>query len=197
MNIDDIIKHSYKDFHVRGLSYVCIQRSPEYTVKLYTFQGDAVKSHEVVNPHDHRYRFRTSVLAGTLVNYTFTPDRYGDVFDAYDYMTPLNGGYGFLPRGPERLARDTGHVLKAGHRLTSPVGAIHTIQATTDTIIQLEQWADEVPLDKPTSCWVASGSPQPTTDGLYSKFTANEIVKLLARIDGIARTSYLDEIELS
>lgn len=59
-----LIQNSYRDFHAKGLDYVCLKRTPDHTVKVYFLDGDVSKVPEVVNPHDHRYAFETTVLSG-------------------------------------------------------------------------------------------------------------------------------------
>lgn len=64
--MDYVIANSFKDYHVKGFDYICLQRSPRETVKLYFFDGDVSKMPEVVNPHDHRYDFDTVCLSGAV-----------------------------------------------------------------------------------------------------------------------------------
>jgi hypothetical protein len=192
--IEQVVENSFKDFHAKGLDYICLERSPEFTRKLYLLDGPVSGSPEVVNPHDHRYRFRTTVRGGVLINHTFTPSPDGELYDAFDYRTPLNGGNGFTWRGVERLARDKPHALRRGERLTSVAGSIHTISTRYGAILELEQWADEIPIGVPTSCWTRDTQPNLDTAGLYSKFTADEIIHRLTLVDSALGTSYLERI---
>lgn len=66
MNMEEVIANSFKDFHSKGLDYICLRRSPVLTTKLYFFDGDVSKLPEVVNPHDHRYDFSTVCLSGCV-----------------------------------------------------------------------------------------------------------------------------------
>ena len=38
--IDDIQANSYRDFHAKGLDYLCIRRDLELTLKVYFFDGE-------------------------------------------------------------------------------------------------------------------------------------------------------------
>ena len=59
VSMEEVLANSFRDFHAKGLDYVCLKRRPSETVKLYFFDGDVSKLPEVVNPHDHRYDFST------------------------------------------------------------------------------------------------------------------------------------------
>lgn len=74
VHLDEILAHSFTDFHAKGLDYLCLLRSPEITVKAYFFEGDVASAPEVVVPHDHRYCFNTRVLGRC---YTSHSSRYG------------------------------------------------------------------------------------------------------------------------
>jgi hypothetical protein len=184
--IEDVIANSYKDFHAKGLDYICLSRTPINTVKFYFLDGDVSKIPEVVNPHDHRYGFHTTVIAGSMIDHKFLPDDNGDEYQAFNYLTPLNGGNGFSFRGFEKLKKHSMDFLSKGHSLFSPSINRHTIQMTSDqTILCLHQYGDEVPAGCPTSTWVKKGHPKPDTSGLYSKFTADDVLKKLSIISQI------------
>lgn len=196
-NMDDVVANSFRDFHARGLDYICLERSPERTLKLYFLDGDVSKVPEVVNPHDHRYDFTTTVLAGAMVNHTFTRvragAREGSPYDAFDYRTPLNGGDGFTYRGVEWLARGQSIMLPEGNRLRSPAASLHTIQMLADqTVLMLEQGPDVVDLDAPTSTWVGGGRPQPDLSGLYSRMTPDHVRARLRSLEELTGNKFVE-----
>lgn len=175
MNITDLMAHSFKNFHAKGLDYVCLKRTPEHTIKAYFLDGDASKVPEVVNPHDHRYAFKTRVLCGEMIDHRYSCGGDTEVYQAFDYMTPLNGGNGFTYRGDEFLSHDIGIRLRTGAELYTGSNHRHTIQMCADqTVLLLEQFSDVVPLHVPTSCWVKRGYPAPNTSGLYERFTESD-----------------------
>lgn len=51
------------------------------------------------------------------------------------------------------------------------------------TVLLLDQFEDTVPIDQPTMTFVRKGYPEPKLDGLYTKFTADEVIRRLATID--------------
>lgn len=184
-NIETIIENSYKDFHAKGLDYICLSRSPEKTRKVYFLNGDVTKVPEVINPHDHRYNFETTVLAGEMSDHVYLPDEHGMPYQVFDYMTPLNGGNGFTYQGEIPLTKDRIERRCVGEFLRRSASTLHTIQMHRDqTVLLLTQYADIIPIDRPTTCFVRKGEPKPDTSGLYTKFTADEV---LQRIDVITR----------
>ncbi len=44
MNIDDMLEHSFRNFHVKGFDYLYIKRTPEHTRKVYFFEGNIATS---------------------------------------------------------------------------------------------------------------------------------------------------------
>lgn len=41
VDLDSVLANSYKDFHCKGLDYICLQRKPFLTIKAYFFE-DAI-----------------------------------------------------------------------------------------------------------------------------------------------------------
>lgn len=184
-SIESIIANSFKDFHAKGLDYICLVRTPQLTRKVYFLNGDVTKVPEVVNPHDHRYAFQTRVLAGAMLDHTYSPTcgEMGDVYQKFDYRTPLNGGNGFTYVEEVKLFKRSSEKAERGQRLWRDADTIHTIQMLQDqTVLLLDQFEDTVPIDQPTQTFVRKGYPEPSLDGLYTKFTADEVVQRLAII---------------
>lgn len=179
-DVTNLLESSFKDFHAKGMDYICLKRTPNHTVKVYILDGDASKLPEVVNPHDHRYGFRTTVLKGKMLDKRFIHGYGGDVYEAFDYMTPLNGGNGFTWRGEETLMEVGLNFLDKGESLYTRATQLHTIAMREDqTIIMLDQYKDTVPVYAPTSTWVRKGEPKPDTSGLYTRFTEGEFIDKL------------------
>lgn len=54
IDLQQALKNSYRNYHAKGVDYLCVGRTPQLTQKIYFidgFEGD------VVVPHDHRYEF--------------------------------------------------------------------------------------------------------------------------------------------
>lgn len=188
MNIEEILENSYKNFHAKGLHYICLQRSPLVTVKAYFFEGDVVNAAEVVVPHNHRYDFVTEVLAGELLDKEYrevvkNPGLATRLVQRWDYMTPLNGGKGFKWASEAHLWWFKEHVRSKGETLFSTHDKIHTISVKPDTVLLLTQLHDKLALDKPTQAYsFGSKEQKPSTSGLYDKFKADEVLKYIEQL---------------
>ena len=181
IDMDEVLANSYKDFHQKGFDYICLKRSPFETLKLYFFDGDASKLPEVVSPHDHRYDFGTTVVAGASENVWFLPDEAGERYNAFAYRTPLNGGDGFTFTGEARLRETRRKAFQAGQHYHMLAEGLHTIRIVeNETVLFLRQYEDRVPLDRPTQTFIR-GDKAPSLDGLYSRFTADQVVDRLSR----------------
>ncbi|WP_315729903.1 hypothetical protein [Bradyrhizobium sp. SZCCHNRI2010] len=195
IDVDQIVANSFKDYHVKGFDYICLQRSLEETVKLYFFDGDISKLPEVVAPHDHRYDFETYVAAGLSENVWFTrspirKDRPGQIFNWFEYRTPLNGGNGFSFAGEDELFEAKRGRFGQGDSYFMHAEDLHTIRIVqNETLLMLVQFEDVVPLDKPTSTFCKGNAP--SLDGLYTKFTADEVISRLRKFE--ERTGLLFE----
>jgi hypothetical protein len=185
LDIDHIVEHSFKDMHVKGFHYLCLKRSEVETVKLYFFDGDVNALPEVVAPHDHRYDFESYVAAGAIENVWFrrtTDETKGQMFNWFEYMTPMNGGNGFTFAGEECLYEAHRSRFTNGESYYMQADDLHTIRiAGNDTVLMLVQFEDIYPLEKPSSTFFKDSAP--SLDGLYTKFNADEVVTLLRRFE--------------
>jgi hypothetical protein len=180
--MDDILANSVKDYHVKGFDYICLKRTPDETVKLYFFDGDVAKLPEVVNPHDHRYDFHTTCLAGSVTNRNFRRDGSPGSckrYQRFEWMTPLNGGAGFRWAGEVDLVETQSQTVEAGGGYYMRSHGLHTIRLNqSGTILMLRQFEDIVPLDVPTQTFTQSKEP-PDVSGMYGKFTADQVMSRL------------------
>lgn len=179
MTLDDMIEHSFRNFHVRGFDYLCLKRTPEHTRKVYFFDGNVSQLPEVVNPHDHRYDFITTVLSGVMSNSVYTIDPVGEVYNEFEWRTPLLGGDGFTFRREMRLLETQRFAYKRGQSYLMRAEEFHTIRMHKEgTVIVLDQFEDLVPNHVPTRTFMKE-KQAPSLDGLYEKFTPDQ---LLARL---------------
>ncbi|MEE9481878.1 hypothetical protein [Methylobacterium ajmalii] len=199
VDIDAVVANSFKDFHTKGFDYLCVRRSPRETLKLYFFDGDVSKLPEVVSPHDHRYGFETTILAGESQNVWFAEGvrggddpRGGEVFNRFEYRTPLNGGDGFRWIGEAQLVETGRRGFRRGQSYYMDAAGLHTIRiVSSETVLMLRQFEDVVPIDRPTTTFTKGAAP--SLDGLYSRFTADQVVdklRLFEERTGIALQSY-------
>lgn len=189
MNV--MLENSYKDFHVKGFDYVCVSRNPGvYTVKLYFFDGDVSALPEVVAPHDHRYDFATRVIAGGVHNTLFqkTGERKDSkLYNSFQYRTPLlpEDGEGFKWEGEQWLLDFHQMNFTMGLRDTYKLASnqIHTIKILKpETILALSQ-GPSLPVDF-THTYFQGQAPQ-GFDGLYRKFTADELIMRMEQLEKV------------
>jgi hypothetical protein len=177
-NMEEIIANSFKDYHTKGFDYLCVRRTPTETLKLYFFDGDVSKLPEVVNPHDHRYGFDSYVLAGATENIWFKEGG-GKLYNRFAYMTKLNGGNGFTEAGTVKLRTLARGKYTKGNGYAMRADELHTIRIVeNESVLMLRQYEDVVPLDQPTMTYCLSDQP-PSLDGLYSRFTPDEVIAKL------------------
>lgn len=192
MTLETMVANSFKNFHAKGLHYICLSRNEYSTVKLYFFEGDVANCSEVVVPHNHRYDFVTEVIAGNLIDKEYkevTEPNKGLALrkaQKWEYMTPLNGGKGFKWKAETNLWWFAEHERTKGQSLFSPANKIHTIKIAPDTVLLLTQLRDIVPIDTPTAAYSFSSKEQkPNTSGLYEKFTEDELSKYLGKFKAL------------
>jgi hypothetical protein len=185
--MQEILRNSFKDFHVKGFDYICLKRSPERTEKYYFFEGDVAQAPEVVHPHDHRYDFITQVLAGRAANLMFEYDLTAEPMQEFEYRTPLLGGNGFTWKRSTGLRKTREREYGPGDMYWMAADDFHTIRVRPDTVLRLVQFRDVVPVGTPTKCFSKEREPI-NLSGLYNKFTASspQIDEVLRRIAQIA-----------
>lgn len=179
--IEDIQRNSFRNFHAKGLDYLCLQRSPDLTRKVYFFEGNLSALPEIVMPHDHRYNFQTVVLSGCVSNRLFMPteatDPAGKAYERFDYITPLNGGDGFTWLKTDHLIQFSEKTYHRDRSYGSAASDIHTLQIRSDqTVIMLDQYADLAPIGVPTRAWRLGGKEPPNLSGLYEEMTFDDVI---------------------
>lgn len=190
INIDEAVQNSYRNFHAKGVDYVCVYRSPALTLKLYFFDGDVSKLPEVVNPHDHRYPFDTWVVSGRLQNKSYRSALHGTRHQLFRWETPLLGGNGFRWAGEVNVALVNTASFEAGQRYHQKHDSIHTIKMLeNETVMFIAQYADAIPDSDPTATFCPGDSKEPPSiEGCYSRFTADQMIDRLRRF--ALRTGY-------
>ncbi|APQ42154.1 hypothetical protein PBI_MRMAGOO_50 [Mycobacterium phage MrMagoo] len=196
LDVDELLQHSYKDFHAKGLDYLCLHRDRGLTLKAYFFaEGmESQKFGEVINPHDHRYHFTTQLMSGIITNkwYQYALMDFpanAQLYNAFGWLTPLNGGQGFseLSKPVHLQNHKTLTLAWPGGQYVMDAHELHTIQVgARETCIVLAQYEDVVPLDQPTLTFTKADEP-PSLAGLYTEFKPDELVariNLLRELNG-------------
>ncbi|AEK09961.1 hypothetical protein FDH96_gp049 [Mycobacterium phage Rey] len=185
LDVDELLEHSFKDFHAKGLDYLCLHRDSGLTLKAYFFADgmESQKLGEVINPHDHRYHFTTQLMSGRITNKWYAQASPGTMlaaewFNIFEWMTPLNGGNGFTADGDSALLVNTRNLTLnwPGSQYYMSAPELHTISVgARETCIVLAQYEDVVPLDYPTHTFTQADEP-PSLKGLYTEFKPDELV---------------------
>lgn len=184
--LEMVIANSFKDFHTKGFDYLCLKRTPEHTKKVYFFDGEVSQLPEVVNPHDHRYMFRTTILRGVISNSHYVEvDAGGEVYNEFEYRTPLNGGDGFTFKKETRLFETQRFFYRPLESYLMQAEEFHTIRMhAPGTILILDQYQDTVPIEQPTRTFI-SERKAPNLDGLYARFTRDEVIQRLDILENL------------
>lgn len=182
--LHEIMQNSFHNFHVKGFDYICLERTPQITKKVYFFEGNVAHLPEVVNPHNHRYNFSTKVLSGKLLDTRYMQNGFSqDVYQVFKWKTPLNGGDGFAWSEEMGLTKKQEVFLEPG-LVPYRTGweQVHTIKIIEpQTVLMLHQYCDVIPLDEPTFTFMKERQP-PCLDGLYDRFTMDGLIARLSQI---------------
>ena len=171
VNMDTALNNSYKNYHTKGLHYLCLKRSEKLTEKLYFISQEAACRHLVVL-HDHRYDFYSRVLVGRCMNILFEEGSDGIKYNEFVYDTPLNKGAGFLRKGETSLAVESMDDYQPGEYWTQLAEEIHTIQCDRNTILYQRQYEDRIV--GPTRAF-SEKNELPSLAGLYQPMTEDDI----------------------
>lgn len=189
-DLETIAANSFKDFHVKGMDYLCLYRSEVLTIKVYFFDGVGTDG-ALVMPHDHRYNFGTTVLAGELIDERYALDLCAmpgsDRYSQFYYETPLNdanGGFYYF-RDAFLYKAETKRMSK-GNYLFTPSQVIHTIKVKPDTVLCLHQFEDLLPIGAPTRAFKQGDKAPPNTSGLYTKPTVDWVKKRIEQFKGLS-----------
>lgn len=182
--LSSILDNSYKNYHVKGFSYLCVHRSNTLTDKIYFFGDEISFKEDLVVPHNHRYDFSTRVIHGSVTNFTFTMQFIPSLDNRYklhNYTTPLNGGKGFDFIHDVGLNIDTTKTYHPKQWYFSKHSTIHTIRVNKpNSVIRLTQYEDVLDLKTPTLAF-SKNVISTNNDGLYEKFRVDEVLDLLLK----------------
>lgn len=193
VRLSEIVEHSFKDYHARGVHYLCLSRTPKLTTKLYLFD-EGIKPTALVFPHDHRYHFQTWVIAGEVGNVWYYESPHPTLAKAFDpyhrfrWATVLKGGKGFSYDGETQLAEANYTTYGQFSTYMMKPEEIHTLKILRPETALLILQGPSIST-KPTRTFCFDKEP-PSLDGLYSKFGADEIIAHLRRFRDATQTQF-------
>lgn len=180
-----MFQNSYRDYHAKGLDYLCLHRSEGLTIKAYFL--NVPQGMNIVNPHDHAYNFHTFILKGKLANLLYKEGE-GEIWNKFHYRPSLSRNRRFVIDSSTKLklVRDDQYCIGTGYYMVRD--EIHTIQSLApDTVMLLYQYqTPSAKKDEGTFLYTKEGNP-PSTDSLYRTFSDVEMaerVKDLRKIVG-------------
>jgi hypothetical protein len=177
----DAVEHSYKNYHNVGVNYINLFRDERLTVKVYLLDPKAIKSNQdgfLVNPHNHRYAFSTTVLFGSVSNINFqeTPKETSvNIYHKFDYLGyQENSSFNYCGEVGLEIVEDI--LYKPWESYLLDENTVHTLRLSDEpTGLLLIQHIDTQldgtryygrTLDAPYAC---------KEQGMYQKFNVHEM----------------------
>lgn len=182
LDFEEAARDSFHNFHVAGLDYVCLFRSPRYTAKLYFIGPDVPHNDDgfLVNPHSHGYAFRQTVLDGMLEHFRFTQDAYSrESWCEAEYRSPLatgEDGAGLRWVHLDSRWDKTKETYRRGGGYFLATDEVHTIRVPFGAVLFTEQYADA---GLPHTTYLSQQPVEPDLSGLYVPMQPGEVAELV------------------
>ncbi len=211
LQVDDAIRNSYKNWHVKGVDYLCLYRSPQLTIKVYKcpaeLQSENKNTKTILNPHTHLYNSHIVVLMGECEIVTFDyhkrSHQSGEPKEVNHNFTTHNLFYHtskFGPRAKQAGFRfeSTGHLIEKQvtkiteqQSLYMKADEIRSFRTIGETYLLIFQY-NTIPFNVDTDLYVQTATP-PILDELYQTFNESEIVNFINKIDYVATRKIEEE----
>jgi len=185
-NLDFLVKNSIKDFHFKGLNYICFQFLPHLTIRLYIIEPQEQLDTKNVNIHNHLYDSQILVLTNTLVNnvYKQVP---GDEYNHYYLTSALavgnaSGKIKLDSLGKTGLELVRSITLNPGNTHFQDSEEIHNVENDVTKLTAFMVF--EYPTVKDNSILFTTKDYTDTipTPNAYNKYTHYEITRLLTNL---------------
>ena len=185
-NIDYMVDNSIKDFHFKGLNYICFQFTPHLTVRLYVIEPSEPVDTKNVNIHNHLYDSQILVLTGGLTNNVYKKVE-GNEYNHY-YLTsalcPTNKSKEIKLDSLGKCGLEKTNIIKlsVGDTHFQNHTEIHNVENDTTKLTGFMVF--EFPTVKDNSTLFSKkdfGKTIPT-DNCYNRFTSSEIIKIVNNV---------------
>lgn len=178
-NIDYMVEHSIKDFHFKGLNYICFNFSPNLVIRLYIIEPSEPVDTKNVNIHNHLYDSQILVLSGGIINNVYKMEEGDDYF--YSHLTsalcPTNIDKKIKLKtiGKTNLRMEKSIKLEAGDTHFQDHTEIHNVENDTTKLTAFMVF--EYPTIKKNSMLFSKKDYGNTinTDKAYQRYTKEEI----------------------
>lgn len=195
-NQDYLVKNSIKDFHFKGLNYICFQFLPHLTIRLYVIEPSEPVDTKNVNIHNHLYDSQILMLCNSITNNVYEKVE-GERFNHYYLTSALH------PDNKERkikldylgktgLRRIKSITLHPGDTHFQDHSEIHNVENDRSKLTAFMVF--EYPTVKNNSTLFSTkdyGSTIPT-DNTYNRFEPSEIKTIL---NNLIRHLEVEELE--
>lgn len=186
-NMQYILENSIKDFHFKGLNYICFQFNEHLTIRLYIISPtNSPVDTSNVNIHNHLYDSQILVLSGQITNNVFKKIA-GDQYHHYYLTSALHPDnvekkIKLQNLGRVNLELEKMIILSPGDTHFQDAEEIHNV---LNDVTQLTAFmVFEYPTVKNNSILFSRkdyGDTIPTKD-VYNKYTEEEIVDLVSQV---------------
>lgn len=186
----EVLRDSIKDFHTPNFNYICLQRTPGLTIRLYILKPNTRSVLGEINIHNHLYDTQLYVLRGVLTNTTYVIDEAaGEPMHAHLLRSALH------PENVEReikleyigvrpLAVSNIQLLGAGDTYLMPHTDIHSVWSAPTMYLAYLLVEHATVKDRSTIFTRERLGDRLPTPGAYNKYTEEEIEMLLTELLG-------------
>lgn len=185
-NFAQLLRDSIKDFHFRGLNYICFQFLPHLTIRLYIIEPSANLETRNVNIHNHLYDSILLSLYGEIWNTTYKVNTGRNDYNIYQLTSALHPDNAEKRIRLKKVAQYGLDVvsekrLRPGGWHFQPHTEIHSVE--NDPAKRTVFMAFEFPTVKKHSCIFTRENFVDTipTEGCYNRYTEYELTCLLSR----------------
>ena len=186
-NLEFITKQSIKNFHFKGLNYICFQFLPNLTIRLYIIKPQDNLKTESVNIHNHLYDSQVLMLVGEMANNIYA-ETIGADYHKYYLTSALNpknttGNVLLEKLGKTDLVKVDSINLSAGQTHLQEHKEIHNVENKPNEYLAFMVF--EHPTVKDNSILYSPidyGSQIPTKENVYDKYSEVEIDFLLLEL---------------
>ncbi len=182
-NLKYMVENSIKDFHFKGLNYICLQFMPHLTIRLYIIEPSQPVDTLNVNIHNHLYDSQMLVLQGSVKNTVYRKVEGHEYFHYYltSALCPTNESKKIKLEslGKCGLEKEQSIYLLPGETHFQSHSEIHNVQNN------VEVWTSfmifEFPTVKMNSVLFSKKDFGNTisTEKCYNKYTEEEIIGLV------------------
>ena len=175
-NLDGLVKDSIKNFHFKGLNYICFQFNDKLTIRLYIVKPEDNLKTESVNIHNHLYDSQILMLSGEMQNNVYREVE-GDKFYSYYLTSALNpdnktGSVQLEPLGKVGLEKVKSIRLRSGDSHLQVHSEIHNVVNSPNEYLAFMVF--EYPTVKSNSILYTTtdfGGEIPTKKGVCGNYT--------------------------